>query len=58
MFEVLRHCDGVVGMQQDDVADGLLEMISAGKPELWRGQRHFDSQDTHLDTRTHDLATL
>lgn len=37
-LEVLRHCDGVVGMQQDDVADGLLELISAGRPELLRGQ--------------------
>lgn len=38
LFEALRHCDGVVGMQQDDVADGLLELISAGRPELLRGQ--------------------
>ncbi len=56
-FEVLRHCDGVVGMQQDDVADGLLELISAGRPELLRGQWHSHSllQDTH--THTHIVDT-
>lgn len=59
-FEALRHCDGVVGMQQDDVADGLLELISAGRPELLRGRWHSHSllRDTHAHTRRgHNLAT-